>query len=55
MQRQISTWRKETETESDIGKLNRKKRRDIEKYKVSNAREIAQAKGASKSPKNQKT
>jgi hypothetical protein len=31
MQRQISTRRKEMETECDIGKLNRKKRRGFKK------------------------
>jgi hypothetical protein len=47
MQRQISTWRKEIAvlaeigTGCDNGKLNRKKRRVFQKYKVTNAREVA--------------
>ena len=48
MQKQISTWRKElsitaeTGTGSDNGKLNRKKRKIFQKYRVTNAREVAQ-------------
>ena len=48
MQKQISSWRKElsiitvTGTGSDNGKLNRKKRKIFEKYRVTNAREVAQ-------------
>jgi len=48
MQKQLSSWRKElsiiaeTGTGSDNGKLNRKKRKIFQKYKVTNAREIAQ-------------
>ena len=48
MQRQISNWREElsiiaeTGTGSDNGKLNRKKRKIFKKYRVTNAREVAQ-------------
>ena len=48
MQKQISSWRKEisviaeTGTGSDNGKLNRKKRKIFKKYRVKNAREVAQ-------------
>jgi len=48
MQKQISSWRKElsiiaeTGTDSDNGKLNRKKRKIFQKYSVANAREVAQ-------------
>ena len=48
MQKQISKWRKElsitaeTRTVSDNGKLKRKKRKIFQKYKVTNAREVAQ-------------
>ena len=48
MQKQISSWRKElsiiaeTGTGSDNVKLNRKKRKIFQKYRVTNAREIAQ-------------
>jgi len=48
MQKQISSWRKElsitaeTGTGSDNGKLNRKKRKIFQKYRVTNAREVAQ-------------
>ena len=48
MQKQISSWRKElliiaeTGTGSDNGKLNRKKRKIFKKYRVTNAREVAQ-------------
>jgi len=47
MQKQISSWRKElsriaeTETGSDNGKLNKKKRKIFKKYRVTNAREVA--------------
>jgi hypothetical protein len=47
-QRQISKWRKEisilaeTGTGSDNSKLNRKKRKIFQKYKVTNPREVAQ-------------
>ena len=48
MQKQISSWRKElsiiaeTGTGSDNGKLNRKKRKIFQKYRVANPREAAQ-------------
>jgi len=48
MQKQISSWRKElsiiaeTGTGSDNGKLNRKKWKIFQKYRVTNAREVAQ-------------
>ena len=48
MQKQIRSWRKElsiiaeTGTGSDNGKLNRKKRKIFQKYRVTNAREVAQ-------------
>jgi len=48
MQKQISSWRKElsiiaeTGTGSDNGKLNRKKRKIFQKYRVTNARKFAQ-------------
>jgi len=48
MQKQISSWRRElsiiaeTGTGSDNEKLNRKKRKIFQKYKVTNAREVAQ-------------
>jgi hypothetical protein len=48
MQNWISSWRKdlsiiaETGTGSDNGKLNRKKREIFKKYRVTNAREVAQ-------------
>jgi hypothetical protein len=48
MQKQISNWRKElsimaeTGTGSDNGKPNRKKRKILQKYRVTNAREVAQ-------------
>ena len=48
MQKQISSWRKglsivaETETGSDNGKLNRKKRTIFQIYRVTNTREFAQ-------------
>ena len=48
MQKQISRWRKElsiiaeTGTGSDNGKVNRKKRKIFKKYRVTNAREVAQ-------------
>jgi len=48
MQKQMSTWRKEssiiaeTGTGSDNGKLNTKKRNIFQKYRVTNAREVAQ-------------
>ena len=48
MQKQISSWGKElsiiaeTGTGSDNGKLNRKKRKIFQKYRVTNAREFAQ-------------
>ena len=48
MQKQISSWTKElsiiaeTGTGSDNGKLKRKKRRIYQKYRVTNAREVAQ-------------
>ena len=48
MQRQIRNWRKElpkraeTGTGSDNGKLNRKKRKIFQKYRVTNVREVAQ-------------
>ena len=48
MQKQIESWRKvlsivaETGTGSDNGKLNRKKRRIFKKYRVTNARVVAQ-------------
>jgi hypothetical protein len=65
MERQISNWRKEISilaemgTGSDNSKLNRKKRKIFQKYKVTNAIEVAQltdteVENASKSPKNQK-
>jgi len=47
MQKQISSWRKElsiiaeTGTGSDNGKLNRKRRKIFQKYRVTNAREVA--------------
>ena len=47
MQKQISSWRKalsiiaEAGTGSDNGKLNRKKRKIFQKYRVTNAREFA--------------
>jgi len=48
MQKQISSWRKElsiiaeTGTGSDSGKLNGKKRKVFQKYRMTNAREVAQ-------------
>ena len=48
MQKQISSWRKElsiiaeTGTGSDNGKLNKKKRKIFQKYRVTNPRELAQ-------------
>jgi len=48
MQKQISSWRKElsitaeTGMGSDNGKLNRKKRKIFQKYRLANAREVAQ-------------
>ena len=48
MQKQISSWRKqlsiiaETGTGCDNGKLNRKKRKIFQKYRVTNAKEVAQ-------------
>jgi len=48
MQKQISSWRKElsiiaeTGTGTDNGKLIRKKRKVFQKYRVANAREVAQ-------------
>ena len=48
MQKQISSWRKElsiiaeTGTGSDTGKLDRKKRKIFQKYRVTNRREVAQ-------------
>jgi len=48
MQKQISSWRKElsiiaeTGRGSDNGKLNRKKGKIFQKYRVTNAREVAQ-------------
>jgi hypothetical protein len=47
MQKQISSWKKEllideNETGSDNGKLNRKNRQIFQKYRVKNAREVAQ-------------
>jgi len=48
MQKQISSWRKElsiiaeTGAGSDNVKLNRKKRKIFQKYRVTNAREVAQ-------------
>ena len=48
IQKQISSWRKElsiiaeTGTGSDNGKLNRKSRKIFKKYRVTNAREVAQ-------------
>jgi len=48
MQKQISSWRKElsitaeTGTGSDNVKLNRKKRKIKKKYRMTNAREVAQ-------------
>jgi len=48
MQKQIRSWRKElsiiaeTWTDSDSGKLNKKKRKIFQKYIVTNAREVAQ-------------
>ena len=48
MQKQISSWRTElsiiaeTGTGSDNGKLNRKKRKIFQKYRVTNPREVAQ-------------
>ena len=48
MQKQISSWTKElsitdeTGKVSDNGKLNRKKRKIFQKYRVTNAREVAQ-------------
>ena len=47
-QKQISCWRKELSkiaemgTGSDNGKLNRKKRKIFQKYRVTNPREVAQ-------------
>jgi len=47
LQKQTSSWRKalsiiaETGKGSDNGKLNRKKRKIFQKYKVTNAREVA--------------
>jgi len=47
-QKHISSWRKELSiipepgTGSDNGKLNRKKRKIFQKYRVTNAREVAQ-------------
>jgi len=48
MQKQISSWRKELSIISETGtgcdntKLNRKKRKILKKYRVTNAREVAQ-------------
>jgi uncharacterized protein (UPF0303 family) len=48
MQKQISSWRRElsiiaeTGTGSDNGKLNRKKRKIFQKYRMTNARDVAQ-------------
>jgi hypothetical protein len=48
MQKQISNWRKELSiigesgTGSDNGELNRKKRKIFQKYRVTNATEVAQ-------------
>ena len=48
MEKQISSWRKElsiiaeTGTGSDNGKLNRKKRKILNKYRVTDAKEVAQ-------------
>ena len=48
MQKQISSWRKESSiiaeagTGSDNGKLNKKKRKIFQKYRVRNARDVAQ-------------
>ena len=48
MQKQISSWRKElsiiaeTGTDSVNGKLSRKKMKIFKKYRVTNAREVAQ-------------
>ena len=48
MKKQVSSWRKElsiiaeTGTGSDKEKLNRKKRKIFQKYRVTNAREVAQ-------------
>jgi hypothetical protein len=50
MQGQISDWRKElsiigeTGTGSNNGELNRKKRKILQKYRVTNAKEVAQLK-----------
>ena len=50
MQKQISSWRKElsiiaeTGKGSDNGKLNRKNMKIFQKYRVTNAREVAQLK-----------
>ena len=63
MQKQIRSWRKELSiiaeigTGSDHGKLNRKKRKIFQKYRVTNAREVAvdrntEAESAIQSPKN---
>ena len=63
MQKQISSWRKElsiiaeTGTGSDNGKLNRKRRKIFQKYRVTITREVAQltnteTESACKSPKN---
>jgi hypothetical protein len=47
-QRQISNWRKdisalaEIERGSDNGKPNRKKRKNFQNYKLTNAREVGQ-------------
>jgi len=48
MQKQISSWRKElsiiaeTGNSSGNGKFNRKKRKIFNKYRVTNARKVAQ-------------
>ena len=48
MQKKISSWRKElsiiaeTGTSSDFGQLNKKKGKIFQKYKVTNAMEVAQ-------------
>ena len=63
-QKQISSWRKELSTiaesgtDSDCGKLNRKKRKVFQKYRVTQGiftvDRNTEAESASKSPKNQK-
>jgi len=48
MKKQVSSWRKElsiiaeTGTGSDNGNLNRKKKKIFQKYRVTNARDVAQ-------------